>query len=329
MFKRINIYMDIKRKTLTRIVDNINQENYSVLQYFPDYDFFCKILDKYNLLSKLEFIKLPIDSVNEIMLSAIKVNPKLILNRISSECIVDIEEISGEYYYKIGNDLTDISDLFEDKNYNIIKSTFSEDFIEIFDNMFSYINPYENVISNLNDQNINYLCEAILEKLEGFNLATDDIQHLIDLSEEQDNDGSYVQITDINIIKKILEDEESTLALLREVNDIEIDIIHSFDSAINNIAIEEIKEIVMDELSELFEPKILSINNNYYLKFKKDELVYIIKKFLEESWNDIYYDPYLSSMLDEINSKFKLDLYYFDANYYEAERQINDYFYID
>jgi len=164
----------------------------------------------------------------------------------------------GDDYYLNLKYLSDIRDLFIGPNMDFISDLFGQDWYEPF-----YVETndlYDDVISVLNNENKKYLTKVILEKTKGITLSESDIidsdgfwSALLDYVNE---DGVFSFHENINAIMNNEDDLFNEVIMMNYFGELQRDLENLYSLSYNEAWNEEMTDIVLDSISEYFDPNI-------------------------------------------------------------------------
>ena len=265
-----------------------------------------KMLDKKGKLNDL-FYETPLQ--NELFLYLARNYPDRFKN-IAASTLADVEINSdGELVY-IGSDFGDLTSFFCQGRYSLSQDSIERilddegDYLEFFDDTTDDL--YRDVIEDLTEENLQLLIKRLTNESPLIEPTT---ELLTILASGQNNEG-LVKINEENL-DEILEDEESTLSILRQNPDIKSDLYGVHNSAYNDAYLSQVKKNVLSGLGELFDglPKRKPGmgNKKFYVEIKLNENIFLetLKSFLEQNrqWADETLDKYgyFNSIFSEVS----------------------------
>jgi len=165
----------------------------------------------------------------------------------------------GKNYYLNLKYLSDIRDLFIGPNMDFISGLFGEDWYEPF---YAETNDlYDDVVSVLNKENKKYLAKVILEKTKGITLSEDDILDYSDgfhhaLLDYVNEDGVFSFHENINAIMNNEGDLFNEIIMMNYFGELQRELENLYSISYNEAWNEEMMDIVLDSISEYFDPNI-------------------------------------------------------------------------
>ena len=287
----------------SNIIKLINSSSEDILLgYFnDDIRVLISFLEDRDLMKYINLDSNIVDDVNidRFIYSRLRTDKESTLDYILDNFISDVTKEGSDYYLRL-RDSEEISNFFEGggrtSSRYIVSQIFSDnDFFEPFDNTTNDI--YNDVIQNLNPKNKDLLCNYINDELLDSMIPAS--TELLEEIAEREGTGDYLSLN-VDIIYEILEDEDSTNAVLDEVPDIESNLYGLHSSAYNSAYVDDLYKQINDELSTLFDPNIIIKSEKVgdrikYTKYLKINDFYgVISDFLDE-YNT---SPYSSDRLD-------------------------------
>jgi hypothetical protein len=280
------------------------------------------------------------DNIDKFIYNRLMTDKENTLEFILDKYISDVTKEGDDYYLRL-RDREEISSFFEgsggrrnktDSSY-IVSQIFSDnDFFEPFDDTTNDI--YNDVIEMLNAKNKDLLCNSINDELLDSMIpaSTDLLENIA----EREGTGDYVSLN-VNIIHEILKDEDSTNDVLDEVLDIKSNLYSLHNNAYNSAYLDEIYKQINDELSTLFDPKIITRSEKIgdktkYIEYLKINDFYgVISDFLAQ-FNDSHYSDdrldYSSSFTDLVvklmNESNQYDFFTIRVNDYPDDRVVTE-----
>lgn len=143
---------------------------------------------------------------------------------------------------------------------------------------------YRDVIEDLNDKNIDLLCNAIVYELKEQNIPLE-----TDLLEELSDENKNYLIIDSKNVHEVVQDKETMLFLLNNYLDgLNSNLNSIYSNAVNNAYEAELYSLVWDSLSEYFEGRgnweVNPINNkNYDYRLEIKDFERLIIEYLEDT----------------------------------------------
>lgn len=177
----------------------------------------------------------------------------------------------GKNYYVNLKYLSDIRDLFIGPNMDFISDLFGEDWYEPF---YAETNDlYEDVVSVLNKENKKYLAKVILEKTKGITLSESDIIDYSDgslyirngnvlrlkrdvLLDYVNEHGVFNFHENINAIMNNEDDLFNEVIMMNYFGELQRELENLYSISYNEAWNEEMMDIVLDSISEYFDPNI-------------------------------------------------------------------------
>ena len=169
-----------------------------------------------------------------------------------------LEKEGNDYYIKLKY-LSDIRDLFVGPNMDFIGGLFGEDWYEPFYAETSDL--YEDVVSVLNKENKKYLAKVILEKTKDVTLSEEDIVdysggfYLI-LLDYLNEDGVFSFHENISAIMNNEDNLFNEVIMMKYFGELQRDLENLYSLSYNEAWNEEMMDIVLDSISEYFDPNI-------------------------------------------------------------------------
>jgi len=262
---------------------------------------FLKFLKRNELLSEIDISSLYINDefmVNPVM-GLMLLNDSSYLNKIVNQFLNDVE-IKSDGYYLVVSDLSNLSMFFTDSwredSRSYVDSAFNDEYWDVYENESNDF--YRDVIMNLNETNITYLSEKIINEIGNQELSLGD--YYSPFFEEISNNGIFI-ITESNI-RDVIEDQESMESLFRDrFYKLEKSFYNLYDVAYNEAYKDKLREETFKELSLYLDTKNLDNESPAY-----DELTLIKIKDLysdvigflsrPSSYTLIDYNTYLHMM---------------------------------
>jgi len=164
----------------------------------------------------------------------------------------------GDDYYLNLKYLSDIRDLFIGPNMDFISNLFGEDWYEPF--YVEYSDLYDDVVSVLNKENKKYLAKVILANTKGITVSESDIidsdgfnSVLLDYLNE---DGVFSFHENINAIMNNEDDLFNEVIMMNYFGELQRELENLYSLSYNEAWNEEMTDIVLDSISEYFDPNI-------------------------------------------------------------------------
>jgi len=294
------------------LVNDFNNGDESIVDYFGGYENFFKILKKKKLLHLIdprggrnyEYWQ------NEFLLFLFNEDLPRLQKYLSENVFSDVEFYNDVPYLEIGS-RGELSVLFSHTNREISQETIES----ILDG--EYNNDYYGYVDNIYDDVINafsmkkyrnrfdYLQKYFVDKLKTVEVYPE-TKLLSNIAEEQNQD--YVSVDSNNIVS-IFRDRNSVNYILNEyLEELKSELSNLYNSASNNAYESELYGDIMSELSEYFtegewvQRISQNPNNKYYYRTKIEGFWQIIRNFLLENsgyTNLLEYYSYYLDMLKE------------------------------
>ena len=273
-------------------------------QHFVTLENFLKIVKKSGLIKMIDpFSRELEEEQNELLHYMLQTsNREEIINEIIRRYLSDITIENG----KIMCDFQSMSDLSEffgqsmrSYNYNtIVKNIFGEgdndyDFYDTTDNV------YRDVVNVLNSDNLNYLKNIILKKLDGVKIELDSSSsNWMEEESEKQEHKEYIMINSLNI-DNVIKDEDTMIWLFGDVlDDIKVDLYSIQNTAYQSAVQSELYENIVNEL------------NNFFVWKNKDEYKHGKRyRFKIEVKPNVFEDVIESYLLNNIGYHANLDYY--------------------
>jgi hypothetical protein len=303
-----------------KYVNQFNDGDFdSLLPFFNTMENILKFFYKKNLLQYVDPFDSELENYQTEILNYLlnNLNDKSTIKHIVSQ-LSDVEVKDDGYYLQL-SDKSDLSGLFKDYSRetsprDVVKALFNDDNWEHFSNTTDDI--YDDVIEVLTPENIELLKTHILDTLTNLKIEIDDETPELFNNYADDEDIFYITPENVG---DVIGDKESFMYLLE--NDYLPDVtgdLHSIHYNAYNQAYEsEIYDDVMSELSTFFDvttSKWITVPSSvnleklrefYEIKFKPNEVVNSIKKYVADKNNWGYYSyniDYIGSWLTLMNS---------------------------
>ena len=276
----------------------------SLEQHFGTIENFLNIVKKTGLIKMIDpFSRELEEEQNELLHYLLQTsNREEIINEIIRRYLSDITIENG----KIMCDFQSMSDLSEffgqsmrSYNYNtIVKNIFGEgdndyDFYDTTDNV------YRDVVEILNSDNLNYLKNIILKKLNGVKIELDSSSsNWMEEESEKQEHKEYIMINSLNI-DNVIKDEDTMIWLFGDVlDDIKADLYSIQNTAYQSAVQSELYENIVNELNDFF----VWENKNEYKYGKR-------YRFKIEVKPNVFEDVIESYLLNNIGYHANLDYY--------------------
>ncbi len=280
-----------------RIVQDYNNEDVDdILEILGgDTQALFKMLDKKGKLNDL-YYETPLQ--NELFLYIARNYPDRFKD-IAVSTLADVEINSdGELVY-IGSDFGDLASFFCEGRYSLSQDSIERilddegDYFEFFDDTTDDL--YRDVIEDLTEENL----QLLIKRLNNESPLIEPTTELLTILASGQNNEGLVKINEENL-DEILEDENSTLSVLKQNPDIKSDLYTIHSDAYNNAYLSQVKKNVLSGLEELFDglPKSKPGmgNKKFYVEIKLKENIFLetLENFLEQNrqWSDETLDRY-------------------------------------
>ena len=321
---------------------NTSSDTDVLLGYFnDDIDVLISFLEDRDLMKYVDLDSEIVDedNIDKFIYSRLMTDKENTLEFILAKYIGDVTKEGDDYYLRL-RDREEISRFFEgnsgrnktDSSY-IVSQIFSDnDFFEPFD--YTTNDIYNDVIEILNAKNKVLLCNSINDELLDSMIpaSTDLLENIA----EREGTGDYVSLN-VNIIHEILEDEDSTNDVLVEVPDIKSNLYSLHNTAYNSAYLDEVYKQIDDELSTLFDPKIITRSKKIgdktkYIEYLKINDFYGVISYFLAQYNDSPYSDdrlgYSSSFTDLVvklmNESKQYDFFTIRVNDYPDDRVVTE-----
>lgn len=192
----------------------------------------------------------------------------------------------GDDYYLNLKYLSDIRDLFIGPNMDFISDLFGEDWHEPF--YVEYSDLYDDVVSVLNKENKKYLAKVILANTKGITVSESDIidsdgfnSVLLDYINE---DGVFSFHENINAIMNNEDDLFNEVIMMNYFGELQRNLENLYSLSYNEAWNEEMMDIVLDSISEYFDPNIRWEGDTAKIKIKFFGTV--LKQFFDASTDE-------------------------------------------
>jgi hypothetical protein len=292
----------------------------SLLSYFENMNNILLYFKKRNVLHLIDPFSRELEDYQTEILNYLinNLGDKSMMKYIVSQ-LSDVEVKEDGYYLQL-SDKSDLSGLFKDYGSetsprDVVKALFNDDNWEHFSNTTDDI--YDDVIEVLTPENIERLKTHILDTLTNWKIEVEEMQSP-DLFVEYADDEGIFHITPENV-GDVIGDKESFMYLLDEdyLPNVTGDLYSIHYNAYNQAYESEIYEDVMSELETFFDvttSKWISVPSSvnperlrefYEIRFKPNEVVNSIKKYVSDKNNWGYYAyniDYMSTWLTLMDS---------------------------
>jgi len=304
---------------LQEYIDEFNSGEFEdLLGFFGSMEQILTFFHKQNLLQYIDPFD---DNLSDYQLEILNYLLNVLNDReILKYCIAQLNdiEIKDDGYYLVITDKEDLAELFygssrDTSARDYVKSIFGEDNWEHYSNTTDDV--YRDVIEELNPENIERLKQHMLDVLTNWKIEVDDSSP--DLFNNYSEEGIFY-LTPENV-GDVIGDEESFMYLLDNdyLPDVTSDLYSIHSNAYNNAYETEIYNDAMSELETFFDVKSGKWDSRptshnpdklietYIIKFKPNEVVNSIKKFVADTSNWGYYAnnlDYVTSWLNMMNT---------------------------
>jgi hypothetical protein len=274
------------------IVDQFNDGEFDAELYFNDYNTFFNVLNKRDLISRVDIDN--IDIQNHLLIYLYENNRaefyEFVVSKLSD---IDMDE-NGNIYLDL-SERSELSGLFCERN---SRNEISRDTIESVlggNSEFYFYDTYEdvylNVIRDLDSKNIKLLQEYIIESLKNEKIepGTDELYIIAD------NQGhpEYLILDDLVTIQTIIDDEESMNYLLDNyLEDLNSDLRNIYSNAYNSAYEAMIYDDIWDELQTYVNGR--GKDYIYPHRFKKDKMTERFRVPVASNFDNVILD-YLDS----------------------------------
>lgn len=313
-----------------------------LLGYFnDDIDVLISFLEDRDLMKYVDLNSEIVDEYNidKFIYNRLMTDKENTLEFILDTYISDVTKEGDDYYLRL-HDREEISSFFEGNSGRnktnssyIVSQIFSDnDFFEPFD--YTTNDIYNDVIEILNAKNKDLLCNSINDELLDSMIPA--YTDLLENIAEREGTGDYVSLN-VNIIHEILEDEDSTNDVLDEVPDIKSSLYSLHNTAYNSAYLDEVYKQIDDELSTLFDPKIITRSKKIddktkYIEYLKINDFYGVIRYFLAQYNDSLYSNdrlgYSSSFTDLVvklmNESYQYDFFTIRVNDYPDDRVVTE-----
>ena len=296
-----------------KYVNQFNDGDFdSLLPFFDNMENILKFFHKKDLLQYVD----PFDSnledyQNEILNYLLNVlNDKETLEY----CVAQLSDVipkDGVYYLRVG-DREDLAQLFfnggRDTTARDVAEAVLKDDNDIFERYSNTTDDiYRDVVEELNPENIELLKTYILDRLTNWKIEVDD--ETPDLFQNYVEDDGFFYLTPENV-GDVIGDEESFMYLIDNdyLGDLSGELYSIHSNAYNSAYETEVYNDVMSELETFFDVKTAKwesvalygnqekLVERYQIKFKPNEVINSIKKYVADNNNWGYYDYNISSV---------------------------------
>jgi len=287
---------------LDRIIADYNNGEIDILVkgiFNDDITLFYEYINRKGRFEDLDFDTEETEDYINVYLFYLARNYPEKFKKIAVDTLNDIEINSdGELVY-IASDYQDLASFFCEGRYSLSRDSIERilddegDYFEFFDDTTDDL--YRDVIEDLTDENLQQLIKRLSNESPLIKPTT---ELLTMLASGQNNEG-LVKINEENL-NEILEDENSTLSVLNQNQDIKSDLYGIHHSAYNDAYFSQARKNILSGLEEIFEgiPKRKPGFNNkkFYLEIKLQENIFfeVLQNFLEQNrkWKDETLEKY-------------------------------------
>lgn len=330
--------------TIQDILDKVSEGDDDIIDFMGGLLNILRIAEKKGALSNIEFWRDPwYDFQNEVIYTLISSNNPEVRNKAYEDVKThiinnDLDKIDDQWYVVL-DDLSDLSDLFNKSDRDSVSSILSED-NDIYERFWDTTdNVYRDVIQELNPNNLEVFKTIFSEKLVGQTIKVD-TNLLEDICESIDSCDGFSLVVTADMIDSILNDEETTLFVLKKyLDDLRNELYNLHSNSFNSAYESELYDKVWKELSEYF------IKGDYVWKkygVKDKVLVKVtneinnviddwVDKYKGTSYSDSlmsYYGSYMSVLADSMkNYREYLSISFPDyPDFRKVDNLINDNF---
>ena len=337
----MSLFLYLYIMDLIDIIEQFNNDDLDVEQYFNDYQTFFNILKKKGLMSEID-PKNAVNSIdwqNEYVIWLYNNDKESFYNWITS-LLGDIEIIGDKAYLEI-NDRSELSKLFCKNSRNGLSRSTIETLLS-GDNDWdphwdTTDNVYRDVIEELTPENTKRLYEYIIDSLNGEQIQPE--TDLLEIIAEEQGHPEYVEVNSENI-ERIVDHEETMEELLdNQLSDLKSELYSIHSSAYNSAYEDDVYDSIWSKLEEYFighgefvsRPHTYKKNTtvqNFIIQIRDFEQYIIDYLYDNKSYGNTgtleYWGSYLS-LLEE--SDDCLDVYPPDyPNSRKVDKNINTYF---
>jgi hypothetical protein len=232
-------------------LERFRNNDLDVISMFGSYETFFKAIMRRGLIDEID-PKDCADSdewIDYFYLFLLK-NNKPLFYKMVGDIFSDVKIVNDTPMLLL-DDRGTLADLFCEKYYrnslsqstirNILSS--ESDYVEYFTTECN--NLYDEVISNLNDKNIQRLCEYIVKELDGTNVEPK--SDLLESIAEEQGHPEYAIITSENVLK-VVDDESSMEHMLDILDDLRSDLCNLLDMSYNSAYENDLWKKIWNEL---------------------------------------------------------------------------------
>jgi hypothetical protein len=342
--------MEKRNSSWFEYIERFNDGDYEILDAFGgDVDLFIEILTKKKLVGLLEVPEQDTSYQNRILLALLKHDKKKFSKEIQK--ILSDTAYEGGKLYLVIDDLGELTRIFCENRNSLSEKTIESILMGEVDDYYNYgdttDNIYRDVIEELTPQNMERLKKRIVYELKDIEISPD--TELLELIADEQDHSEYL-LVDENNVARILDDEESTMIILRDT-DMRSDLFGVHLSAYNNAYHDMVYNEIIGELEPFFNIKELQRVNRPITKWKYNptgttkETVVVEKLFVEiinfehylldyltnnkmDESGISYYGNYLNALYDVVRDTGECPKVY-PPDYPDStdvDRNINDYF---
>jgi len=272
------------------LLDEFNDGNWDEIgSYFnDDFQVFLDYLEKNGLEGELDYENVDDEWQNIILLRKLEKYPEETLKYICDNIITDVYPMEGGYYLYL-REREELANLFSNSGRDFssrdaAEKVLSEDFWDPYWDTTDDV--YRDVIDELNEENLQYLANYIVENMGDQDLPLKDYKDELfhKFSEEQETEGVF-KIDSENVMR-LIGDEDAMKELFRkDLEELKSELYSVHNNAYNTAYTDEIYDGVWNELSEYFEPKSWKYYDAERYDGKKIQHEYIK---IRDFYSDIY-----------------------------------------
>jgi hypothetical protein len=287
---------------LDRIIADYNNGEIDILVkgiFNDDITLFYEYINRKGRFEDLDFDTEETEDYINVYLFYLAGNYPEKFKKIAVETLNDIEINSdGELVY-IASDYRDLASFFCEGRYSLSRDYIERflddegDYFEFFDDTTHDL--YRDVIEDLTDENL----QQLIKRLSNESPLIEPTTELLTMLASGQNNEGLVKIDEENL-DEILQNENSTLSVLDQNQDIKSDLYGIHHSAYNDAYLSQVRKNILSGLEEIFEgiPKGKTGFNNkkFYVEIKLQENIFfeVLQNFLEQNrkWKDETLEKY-------------------------------------
>lgn len=272
------------------LLDEFNDGNWDEIgSYFNnDFQAFLDYLEKNGLEGELDYENVDDEWQNIVLLYKLEKYPEETLKYICDNIITDVYPMEGGYYLYL-REREELATLFSNSGRDFssrdaAEKVLSEDFWDPYWDTTDDV--YKDVIDELNEENLQYLANYIVENMGDQDLPLKDYDDALfhQFSEEQGTEG-FFKIDSENVMVLIGDEMAMKELFQKDLEELKNELYSIHNNAYNTAYTDEIYNDVWSELSEYFVPKSWKYEQKDRYDGKKIQHEYIK---IRDFYSDIY-----------------------------------------